>query len=134
MILVAAVAVVFATIRGPEWMGMLWIWSLHSMIGATLCSPFVFFGRKRVHWGLLDLLAFLLPFAVWIVLWNASADGKSLANLIEPVFISFAFPVAALVRVFVGPRVRERGVSIGVVALLCLTAACIYWWTPILPE
>jgi hypothetical protein len=55
--------------------------------------------------------AFLLSFTVWLALLNASSAGKSLANLIEPVFISFAFPVAALIRVGVGSRARESGVD-----------------------
>jgi len=32
-------------------------------------------GRRRVHWGLSDLLAFLLPFAVWVSLMNATSVG-----------------------------------------------------------
>jgi hypothetical protein len=91
-------------------------------------------GRKRIHWGLLDLLAFLLPFAVWAALMFASSSGKSLANLAEPFYFSFAIPVAALVRVMVGTHVDERTRSICLVALLCLTAAAVYVWTPAIPE
>jgi hypothetical protein len=57
-----------------------------------------------------------------------------LANLVEPIVFSFAIPVAALVRVMVEARARERAWSIGLVALLCLTAVCVYWLTPGLPE
>jgi hypothetical protein len=115
-------------------MGMLWIWTLHTLIGASLSSPIVLLGCKRVHWGFSDSLAFFLPFTAWLGLMTASGIGKSLANLIEPVFISFAFPVAALIRVVVGTRAREKTVSIVLVALLCVTAAGVYWWTPALPE
>ena len=49
-------------------------------------------------------------------------------------FFGFAIPVAASVRVIVGAHVKERAATIGLVALLSLIAAGVYWWTPILPE
>jgi hypothetical protein len=134
-ILVVATAALLAEIgHGPESMGMLWIWALHSVTAAVLSAPVIFFGRGRVHWGPLDLLTFLLPFAVWVALIDASSAGKSLSNLVEPIVFSFAIPIAALVRVMMGPRALERAWSIGLVTLLCLTAVCVYWWTPGLPE
>jgi hypothetical protein len=135
MILVAGTAAVFAAVgRGPEWLGMLQIWGVHAAIGAVLSAPVILLGRRRVHWGLLDLLAFLLPFAVWITLMNASSVGKSLANLGEPIYFSLMIPVAALVRVIVGAHVEERAYSIGLTGLLSLIAAGVYHWTPPLPE
>jgi hypothetical protein len=135
MILVGGTAGVFAAAsRGPEWLGMLQIWGVHSMIGAVLSAPVIVLGRRRVHWGLLDLLAFLLPFAVWLSLMNASSAGKSLANLGEPIYFGLAIPAAALVRVIVGAHVEERACSVGLVGLLSLVAAGVYWWTPALPE
>ena len=134
MITVAATALFIAVIRGPEWMAMLWIWFVHTLIGAVLSAPVVFFGRKRVHWGLFDLTAFLLPFAVWANLMNSSMFSKSLANLGEPFFFSFAIPLAALVRVIAGSHGDERVWSVTLVASLCFTAAAVYCGTPSLPE
>jgi hypothetical protein len=140
MILVAGIAAVFAAIgreagsRGPEWFAMLQIWGVHSAIGAALSAPVIVLGRRRVHWGLLDLLVFLLPFAVWLFLMNVSSVGKSLANLGEPIYLSLTFPVAALARVIVGAHFEERACSIGLAGLLSLVAAGVYWWTPPLPE
>ena len=134
MVLIAGTAVVLAVIHGPEWKAMLWIWGLHSSIGAVLSAPIVLLGHKRVHWGLLDLLAFLLPFAVWGALMNVSGQGKSLANLAEPFFFALAIPVAALVRVILGPHAQERACTISLVCLMILVAASVYWWTPALPE
>jgi hypothetical protein len=68
MILVATIAFVLAESRGPEWMGMLWLWSIHLGIGAVLSAPVVAWGIGRVHWSLLDLLAIFLPFALWFAL------------------------------------------------------------------
>ena len=134
MITVAATALFIAVIRGPEWMAMLWIWFVHTLIGAVLSAPVVFFGRKRVHWGLFDLTAFLLPFAVWANLMNSSMFSKSLANLGELFFFSFAIPPRRP-----GPRHRrphgdERVWSVTLVASLCFTAAAVYCGTPSLPE
>jgi hypothetical protein len=139
MILLAATLVVLAvglclSGLGPECLGMLWIWTVHSLIGAVLSAPIVFMGRKRAHWGLLDLLAFLLPFAVWCALMKVSSQGKSLSNLGEPFFFGFAIPIAALVRVIVGAHVDERRCSTSLIVLLILVAAGVYWWTPSLPE
>jgi hypothetical protein len=81
-----------------------------------------------------DLLAFLLPFAAWVALISASFVGKSLGNLAEPIYFSFAIPVAALLRAIAGAQFEERTSSIGLVILLSLIAACFYSWTPPLPE
>jgi hypothetical protein len=134
MILVAATSAVLAVCRGPEWMGMLSIWGFHLVIGAVPSAPIVLLGRTRVHWSLVDLLALLLPFAVWGALCDFYSEGKSLANLGEPFFFSFAIPVAALTRVIIGAHVNERACSISLVVLLSLVAAGVYWWTPALPE
>jgi hypothetical protein len=96
IILVAAVAAVLAVVRDLEWMGMLWLWGIHLAIGAVLSAPVVVWGVGRVHWSLLDLLAFFLPFALWLALSQHFPGGKSLANLAEPLYFSFAIPVAAL--------------------------------------
>lgn len=134
MIATAIVACVLAVSR-TEWTRFLFvIWLIHSVTGAALSVPVLFFGRKRVHWSLVDLLAFVLPFAAWATLFYNDSDGKSLANLIEPVYFSAAIPVAALIRVVLGDRASERAASIGLVALLCVTAIGVYWWMPALPE
>ncbi len=113
----------------------LWIWILHAGIAAISTAPIVFLGRKRVHWSPYDLLAFVLPFSVWLVLMESSGvEGKSLANLGEPLYFSLSVPAAALMRVIVGNRVRVGICSISLVMLLCLVATCVYWWTPALPE
>ncbi len=135
MILLAGTAALFAAVsQGPEWLGMFQIWGVPSTIGAVLSVPIILLGRRRVHWGLLDLLAFLLPFAVWVSLMDVSLVSKSLANLGEPIYFSLMIPAAALARVIVGAHVEERACSIGLAGLLSLVAAGVYGWTPPLPE
>jgi hypothetical protein len=135
ILLVAGAGAVFAAIsRGPEPLGMLSIWTGHAMIGSLLSARIVLFGRRRVHWESLDLLAFLLPFATWVALMNYSSVGKSLGNLAEPMLLSLTFPIAALLRVGVGTRINQRLCSIGLVTLLCITSAAVHRLTPSLPE
>jgi hypothetical protein len=85
-----------------EFLAIMWIWTLHSIVATVISTPVIYFGRRRAHWNLLDLQALLLPFAVWLLLSGIDSTGKSIANLIEPVFVSLAIPVGALVRVGVG--------------------------------
>jgi hypothetical protein len=137
MALVAVSAVGLALARlPPEGVAlMLTVWAMHSVIAAVLSSPVVFWGRNRVRWGPGDLLAFVLPFGVWLALSEFSAPtGKSLANLIEPFYFALATPVAAPVRVLLGGRGRQWVCSLCLAALVCLTAACVFWLTPPLPE
>jgi hypothetical protein len=120
--------------RTPEFIGLVWVWFLHFTIAAIISAPIVYFGRTRVQWSGLDVLMLILPFAVWIALMNLSSEGKSIANLIEPVFFSFAIPLAVLARLTVGNHLNQRACSISLVGFLCLIAFCVYLWSPSLPE
>src|ERR1700732_4411509 len=86
------------------------IWIMQSIIGGALCAPILFFGRKRAGFAFWQLLALIVPFLVWLILMFSplAAGRKSLANLGEPVYISFAMAVLALVRVAIGRKVSER--------------------------
>ncbi len=63
-----------------------------------------------------------------------AAGRKSLANVGEPIYISFAMPMAALVRVGVGRHVTERTCAFGVLGMLCLVAAVVFFVVPFKPE
>lgn len=135
MAFVAFIAAGLVVVRAYHPLAMLHLWALYSAVAAILSAPIVIVGRKYVHWSKWDLLAFALPFSTWLALMESPmATGKSLANLIEPVFFSFGVPVAALMRVLVGDRVAEKVCSAVLVALLCFAAACVFWFTPPLPE
>jgi hypothetical protein len=117
-----------------EFRTFLWIWFVHAVIATVLSLPVIILGSRRVHWNRWDLSAFVLPFAVWLLLMANDGQGKTLANLGEPFFFSFALPVAALVRVAIGTRVREVRCSISLLLLLCLVAIGVFFWTPALDE
>ena len=111
-------------------------WLIYVLIAGVLALPVVFFGRRRVHWLWWETLVFIIPFFIWMALMfsELSTGRKSLANLGEFVFISLAVPIAALVRVGLGTRVRERVCAGSLFALVCLTAVGVFWLTPMLPE
>lgn len=112
------------------------LWSLHAVIGAALSAPILFFGRKRAGWASWELLALTIPFCVWALLMLSplSTGRKSLANLGEPVYISFAMPMLALLRVAVGRRLSERVYATSFLTVLCAVAATVFFLVPFKPE
>ncbi len=112
------------------------IWQAHAVIGAVFSVPIAFLGRKRVHWRWWELLAFLLPFGLWLGLMVSplAPGGKSVSNLVEPLGFSLAIPVAALLRTVIGVRLPERALAGGLVGLVCLAAATSYVVVPNLPD
>jgi hypothetical protein len=112
------------------------IWAMQALVGAALAAPILFLGRKRVGWANWELLALIVPYFVWAVLMLSplSAGRKSLANLGEPVCISFAMPVLALVRVAVGRRLPEAICGVGFITALCAVAAAVFFIVPFKPE
>jgi hypothetical protein len=116
--------------------GMLFVWMVHAVIAGLLSTPVIVLGRKRVHWQWWELSAWILPFSVWLLLMfsELSAGKKSLANLGEPFYFSFAIPLAALVRVAVGTRIAEVVCSVILLGALCAIAAAVFFVVPSLPE
>ena len=119
-----------------EFGAMVWIWTIHAVIGAVLCAPIVFFGRRRVHWHWWELAAFIVPFLVWSALMfsELSTGRKSLSNLAEPFFLTAALSLAAGTRVLIGAGARERATAGGVFFALCVLAAGVFFVIPSLPE
>jgi peptidoglycan/LPS O-acetylase OafA/YrhL len=112
------------------------IWSMHAVVGAALAAPILYFGRKRVGRANWELLALVIPFGVWVLLMLSplSAGRKSLANIGEPIYIGFAMPGLALMRVAIGRRLSERACAIGCITLLCVIAATVFFTVPLKPE
>lgn len=111
------------------------LWLVHAVIGLALASPVLFFGRKRARWEWWELLAVIVPFSLWLsLMFSDLYVGKSLANLGECVYISFAVPVVAFIRVWVGGRAHQRGYAAALIGLLCGVAAAAFFLTPPLPE
>jgi hypothetical protein len=63
-----------------------------------------------------------------------SAGRKSLADLDEPVYISFAMPMLALLRIAAGRRFSERVYAACFITILCVIAAAVFFMVPFKPE
>ena len=115
---------------------LLLIWAAQAAFGAVLSAPILFFGRKRIDWSFWELLGLVVPFCVWaaLMLSPLSAGRKSLANLGEPVYISFAMPVLALLRVIIGRRISERVYAASFIAVLIVVAVAVFFLVPFLQE
>jgi hypothetical protein len=113
---------------------MLGIWFLHLAVAGVLSAPVIHFGRHRVHWGICDLLALVLPFLLWAHLMLLSGAGKTLANLAEYVVIAIAIAVALLVRVVIGHHKHEKLWAGCLLLGLCGVAMATYFLMPPLPE
>ncbi len=112
------------------------IWTMHAVVGAGLAAPILYLGRKRVGWQSWELLALVVPFCVWtaLMLSPLATGRKSLGNIGEPIFISFAMPLAALARIAVGKQIRESFCAASLIAVLCLVAAGVFFIVPFKPE
>jgi len=112
------------------------VWSAHAVIGCALAGPILYLGRKRAGWANWELLALVIPFCVWAVLMLSplSAGKKSLANIGEPVYISFAMPVLALLRVAISRRLSETIYAASFVTLLSAVAIAVFFMVPFKTE
>jgi hypothetical protein len=112
------------------------IWFAHAAIGIFLAGPILLLGRKRVGWARWQFLAMVIPFCVWaaLMLSPLSTDRKSLGNIGEPVYISFAMPVLALLRITLGKRFSERVYAISFISVLCVVAVMTFFMVPFKPE
>jgi hypothetical protein len=112
-----------------------WLWLVHAAIAIVLSAPIVYFGRQRAHWRWYDLLAVVVPFAIWWTLFMSPlSQGKSMGNFAECIYLSVAVPPAAYLRVGIGTSVHKDSYFVGIIALLCGIAVAIFFLTPSLPE
>jgi hypothetical protein len=112
------------------------IWSIHAVIGMALSAPVLFLGRKRIGLAFWMLLALVIPFCIWILLMFSplSIGRKSLANMGEVAYVSFAMPALALFRVALGKRISERIYAVSFITILCGIAVAVFFLVPMLPE
>jgi len=111
---------------------MLPIWLLHAGMAAALTAPIALLGRKRVHWRKWELLAFVLPFVVWMLLMasDLACSRKTAWNYPEGLCFAPAIPLAAIVRVAVGSRRGGQWWAAGLLIALCGVAAAVFFLVP----
>ena len=100
------------------------------------CFLFLF---KRVerHWFQWEIPLALLPgIAYWWLDFVNFPSGKSIANLIEPIFVGLGYGVLVLIRLVIAsqrPR-AERYLAPSVPVFGILLAVAVFFTTPPLPE
>jgi hypothetical protein len=114
---------------------LLVLWLIHVVIAAVLVFPIALIGRRRVHWYKWELLGFVLPFCVWSGLyyfWAGPSGAKGIGNIGEPLFVSLAIILAALIRVVSGHghQADQTLWALGVLAFQCVAAAAICFCIP----
>jgi hypothetical protein len=109
------------------------VWLILAGVGATLSVPVLWIGRKRIRWTNWELLALVVPFCVWLLLSLSplSYGRKRFANIGEPIYISFAMPIVALLRVGIGQNLSR--VTAILIVLGCLYAAATFFLVAIKP-
>ena len=110
------------------------LWFLQAVATFAFVAPIAFLGRSRAAWRVWELLAFVVPFSIWLLLMFYGKMPKSLSNIGEVINVPIAIVVAAVVRVGLGSRFPRTAVAVTLQFLLCAVAACTYFLTPLLPE
>jgi hypothetical protein len=110
------------------------LWVLHVLAALFLALPIIAYGKGRVRWDRWELLAFVLPFAIWACLITTNSRPKSLANLSEVILLAPAIAITALVRVLIGSREPQALWPRLMLGLLCVAALGVYNLVPMLAE
>jgi hypothetical protein len=97
------------------------------------CVPLAFIvplSRKRVRWQVWELAGLIFPYGIFAALMFSRLEPKNPLNFFDSVSVSFAIPIAALVRVGVGSGIGERLCAALLVCVLCIAAAAVYFTVP----
>ena len=86
-----------------------------------LSLPSWYFGRRRARFRWWELSAFVVPLAIWLILFSVSTK-KSLGNLVEALILGISVPLAVLIRVVVGTAVPAALIAALLLILLCCVA------------
>jgi hypothetical protein len=112
----------------------LWIIALFLVPMTLLCGPMWFFGRKRAHWTWLDFSVAWLPFLIWFGLMWMNWMSKSLANLVEALYIGVLMALCPALRLVGTKWMEERKMAWITAVFGAVIAAAVYLITPCLPE
>jgi hypothetical protein len=111
-----------------------YLWALFGLMPGVGAIVIVVLGYQRASWRAWELLLFIVPFVIWMSLHPIGTLGvKSLANLIELMWIGGGVIVAALLRLFVNEK-RFRLSPFIIFISLCVAVIVMYYLVPPLPE
>jgi len=132
-------AVGFATmgLADPEMISVFFILlAIYMLIALPISGLVWFFGRYRASWHATEVLLLLFPFATWwTLLFTDLSAGKTLANLIEPVYFA---PICGLLlplsKSLIGSRL-PRWASLIISTFIAIAGAlAVFLLMPSLPE
>ena len=86
-----------------------------------LSLPPWYFGRRRAQFRWWELSVFVVPLAIWLILFLVSTK-KSLGNLVEALMLGLLVPLAVLIRVVVG-KIVPNGIIAGLLLMLLCSIA-----------
>lgn len=109
-------------------------WVIHAGIACLPLAFIVPLSRKRVHWEWWESLALILPYGTFVALMFSDLAPKNALNFFEGWLIGVAIPIAALVRVAVGARIKERLCAALLMGLLCIVAVIVYFTCPVVRD
>jgi hypothetical protein len=110
------------------------VWWIYLLPLIPVAGSVWYFGRRRVQWNGWDFAIVLLPVVVWIGATMVNSDYKTLANCAEALALGCMAPLAPIVRVIVGQRGSQRWLAIGLLMGVCVVAAGLSAFVPLLPE
>lgn len=100
---------------------------------ATLSGLVIVVKWRQVKWGLLDLLAIVLPGLLWMFLVSWKSAGRSLSNFIELPLLAVIIFVGALIRASFW-EARSRRPSLLFLLFAIAVTTLLYLLFPGLPE
>lgn len=110
------------------------LWVSHAVVAGVLLAPVLWIGRRRAQWHGSDMLALVVPFLAWWLLFSSGARVKSLGNAGEAAYLGVAVAATGALRVWLGQRADSRPARISLLVAVTLAAVGVYLWTPVLPE
>jgi hypothetical protein len=116
--------------------GILMIWITPAVIAVVISAPIVYLSRNRVDWHPAYLIAFVVPFVLWLLApLLFPSHGKSMTNFaVEVGAITLSLPIILLFRAILGRSISKRLGVVGVIGMTCAVALVVYFAVPPLPE
>ena len=99
-----------------------------------------FFGyfklRNKVKFTIHNFLILILPWLTWIALTSAFGTGKSLANVVEAIYLGLIVATLSLIGpvVTIKLNLKPKVVSLVLLFLSCVSAIILWYLVPGLPE
>jgi len=100
-----------------------------------LALPVWFFGRHRIKWSGFDVLVFVIPWAVWALVFTFGPRDASLSSaIVESVVLGFLSPLALVIRVIGGDKWNPKYSRIIGMAAVSIIGILLWGFVPFIGE